>query len=85
MPTTPPRALSLNVGTVRRVVWRYRELSTGIWKHAVGGRFALRGVNFVGDDQADLAAFVSAARRSSVSCGVRCDEQCQRTARVRRR
>ena len=28
-------------------------MSTGIWKHPVAGRIALRGVNFDGDDQAD--------------------------------
>lgn len=48
-----PRVLSVNVGIVREVAWRGGVVSTGIWKHAVEGRVAMRGVNFVGDDQAD--------------------------------
>jgi len=48
-----PRVLSVNVGGVRTIEWRGREITTGIWKHPVSGRIALRGVNFVGDDQAD--------------------------------
>ena len=50
---TPPRILSLNVGAVREVAWNGRRVTTGIWKHPVDGRVALRGVNFAGDDQAD--------------------------------
>lgn len=50
---TMPRVLSVNVGSVREVEWRGRRVTTGIWKHAVGGRVALRGVNLHGDDQAD--------------------------------
>jgi len=48
-----PRVLSVNVGSVRTIEWRGRVITTGIWKHAVAGRVALRGVNFAGDDQAD--------------------------------
>jgi MOSC domain-containing protein YiiM len=48
-----PRVLSVNVGSVREIEWRGRRVTTGIWKHAVSGRIALRGVNFLGDDQAD--------------------------------
>jgi MOSC domain-containing protein YiiM len=48
-----PRVLSVNVGSVRTIEWRGRAITTGIWKHPVSGRIALRGVNFVGDDQAD--------------------------------
>ena len=48
-----PRVLSVNVGNVRTIEWRGRAITTGIWKHAVSGRIALRGVNLVGDDQAD--------------------------------
>ena len=48
-----PRVLSVNVGNVRTIEWRGRAITTGIWKHAVSGRVELRGVNFVGDDQAD--------------------------------
>ena len=45
--------LSVNVGEVREVEWRGEIVTTGIWKHPVAGRVALRGVNFEGDDQAD--------------------------------
>jgi len=48
-----PRVLSVNVGSVRTIEWRGREITTGIWKSAVAGRVALLGVNFAGDDQAD--------------------------------
>ena len=48
-----PRVLSVNIGTIREVEWRGRPVTTGIWKHPVDGRVALRGVNFEGDDQAD--------------------------------
>ena len=47
--------LSVNVGAVRQVQWRGELVSTGIWKHPVLGRVALRGVNLAGDDQADRA------------------------------
>ena len=50
---TTPRVLSVNVGAIREVEWRGTLVSTGIWKSPVTGRVALRGVNFVGDDQAD--------------------------------
>jgi MOSC domain-containing protein YiiM len=53
MQMTTPRVLSVNVGSVREIEWRGRRVTTGIWKHAVSGRVALRGVNFLGDDQAD--------------------------------
>jgi MOSC domain-containing protein YiiM len=52
VPSTP-RVLSVNVGSVREVEWRGREVTTAIWKHPVAGRVALRGVNLAGDDQAD--------------------------------
>ena len=48
-----PRILSVNVGGIRQVDWQGRHVTTGIWKHPVDGRVALRGVNFAGDDQAD--------------------------------
>ena len=48
-----PRVLSVNVGAVREVEWRGRLVRTGIWKEPAAGRVAVRGVNFVGDDQAD--------------------------------
>jgi MOSC domain-containing protein YiiM len=49
----PARVLSLNVGPGREVEWRGEVISTAIWKSPVDGRVALRGVNFVGDGQAD--------------------------------
>jgi MOSC domain-containing protein YiiM len=48
-----PRVISVNVGAARDVEWRGEVVRTGIWKHAVEGRVALRGVNLEGDDQAD--------------------------------
>ncbi len=48
-----PRIVSVNVGLVRELEWRGRQVTTGIWKKPVEGRIALRGVNFAGDDQAD--------------------------------
>ncbi len=44
---------SVNVGAIRRVEHRGRSSRTGIWKHPVEGRVAVRGVNLDGDDQAD--------------------------------
>jgi MOSC domain-containing protein YiiM len=47
------RVVSVNVGAVRTVEWHGRAVTTGIWKSPVDGRVAVRGVNLVGDDQAD--------------------------------
>jgi len=47
------RVVSVNVGGVRTVEWHGRAVTTGIWKAPVDGRVAVRGVNLVGDDQAD--------------------------------
>ncbi len=44
---------SVNVGAIRRVEHRGREVTTGIWKEPVAGPVAVRGVNLEGDDQAD--------------------------------
>ncbi len=44
---------SVNVGVVRQIEHRGRSARTGIWKHPVVGRVAVRGVNLDGDDQAD--------------------------------
>jgi MOSC domain-containing protein YiiM len=44
---------SVNVGAIRRVEHRGRQVSTGIWKEPVVGPVAVRGVNLEGDDQAD--------------------------------
>ncbi len=51
---TLPRVVSVNVGQVREVEWHGTTVSTGIWKSPVANRrVALRGVNLLGDDQAD--------------------------------
>jgi MOSC domain-containing protein YiiM len=50
---TTPRVVSVNVGVVREVEWEGELVTSAIWKAPVQGRVALRGVNFVGDDQAD--------------------------------
>jgi MOSC domain-containing protein YiiM len=47
------KVLSVNVGEIREVHWRGETVTTAIWKHPVDGRVAMRGVNLVGDDQAD--------------------------------
>ncbi len=44
---------SVNVGTPRLVERGGEQVPTGIWKHPVNGRLAVRGVNIEGDDQAD--------------------------------
>ena len=47
------RLLSVNVGAVRQVELAGRPRTTAIWKLPVPGRVAVRGVNLVGDEQAD--------------------------------
>jgi MOSC domain-containing protein YiiM len=44
---------SVNVGTPRPVQVNGHTVRTAIWKHPASGRVPLRGVNLVGDDQAD--------------------------------
>jgi MOSC domain-containing protein YiiM len=52
--TAPPgQIMSVNVGTPRIVRWRDRDVLTSIFKNPVTGRVAVRGMNIVGDDQAD--------------------------------
>ncbi len=48
------KLISLNVGLPRDVEWRGMTVSTGIFKHPVEGRVALRALNLDGDRQADL-------------------------------
>jgi MOSC domain-containing protein YiiM len=45
--------VSVNVGAPRIVHWRDRDVLTSIFKDPVTDRVAVRGVNLVGDDQAD--------------------------------
>ncbi len=47
------RIVSLNLGTPREVEWEGRSFSTAIVKTPAAGRVELRGVNLVGDDQAN--------------------------------
>jgi MOSC domain-containing protein YiiM len=47
------RVESVNVGVPRTVEWHGRQVTSAIFKGAVAGRRALRGVNVDGDDQAD--------------------------------
>jgi MOSC domain-containing protein YiiM len=51
--TTSARVLSVNVGQVREIEWRGQRITSGIWKSPALGKVLLRGVNFIGDDQAD--------------------------------
>lgn len=44
---------SVNVGRPRTVEHEGKAVTTAIWKRPVTGRVAVRGVNLVGDDQAD--------------------------------
>jgi MOSC domain-containing protein YiiM len=46
--------VSVNVGLPRVIEWHGRDVETAIWKEPVEGRVAVRGVNVVGDGQADL-------------------------------
>lgn len=45
---------SVNVGAIREVPWHDEIVRTGIWKSAVAGPVAVRGVSLEGDAQADL-------------------------------
>jgi MOSC domain-containing protein YiiM len=45
--------LSVNVSRIEAVTHRDRALTTGIFKRPVAGRAATKGVNLVGDEQAD--------------------------------
>ncbi len=49
------RVVSVNVGKPREVRWKGRTVTTGIFKHPVAGRVALRRHNLDGDAQADLS------------------------------
>lgn len=47
------RLVSLNVGVPRPIEWLGHTELSAIWKSPVEGKHAVRGVNVVGDDQAD--------------------------------
>lgn len=48
------RVVSVNVGLPRKVPWRGKLVSTGIYKEPVGGPVRIRRLNLDGDRQADL-------------------------------
>src|SRR3954468_6555322 len=48
--------LSVNVGRPREFEYNGHPAKSAIWKSPVAGRIAVRGVNLVGDDQADRKA-----------------------------
>lgn len=56
MTRTTGKVLSVNVGGIREFEFNGRPAKSAIWKHSVPGRVAARGVNLVGDDQADRRA-----------------------------
>jgi MOSC domain-containing protein YiiM len=47
--------VSVNCGLPRQILWRGRNVTTGIFKEPVNGRVALRTLNLDGDRQADLS------------------------------
>ena len=60
------KLVSLNVGLPREVTWHGMNVSTGIFKEPVKGRFALRKLNLDGDRQADLT--VHGGKNKAVYC-----------------
>jgi len=48
------RVISVNVGLPRKVMWKGKTVTTGIFKEPVAGRVALDALNLAGDRQADL-------------------------------
>ena len=56
MATSVGKVLSVNVGGVRAFEYGGRPARSAIWKSPAVGRIAARGINLVGDDQADRKA-----------------------------
>jgi len=48
------KVVSVNVGLPREVVWKGMTVQTAIFKEPVAGAVAIRDLNLVGDEQADL-------------------------------
>ena len=48
------RVISVNVGTLRTIPWRGRQVQTGIFKDPIDGRVAVRSLGLEGDQQGDL-------------------------------
>jgi MOSC domain-containing protein YiiM len=53
-PKNPMSVVSVNVGLPRKVIWKGKTISTGIFKQPVQGRVAVRRLNLDGDRQANL-------------------------------
>ncbi|MFY9584582.1 MAG: MOSC domain-containing protein [Candidatus Acidiferrales bacterium] len=49
------KIVSVNVGRPREIDWKGKTIRTSIFKEPVQGRVRLETLNFVGDEQADLA------------------------------
>src|SRR5260370_18600876 len=60
------RVVCVNVGLPREVMWRWRMVTTGIYKEAVEGRVGLQTLNWDGDGQADLS--VHGGKDKAVYC-----------------
>ena len=60
------KLVSVNTGLPRDVTWHGRVVTTGIFKHPVEGRVALRRLNLDGDRQADLT--VHGGEHKAVYC-----------------
>ena len=58
--------ISVNIGLPRAVIWHGRPVVTGIFKHPVEARVALRKLNLDGDRQADLT--VHGGEHKAVYC-----------------
>jgi MOSC domain-containing protein YiiM len=56
MAASAGKVLSVNVGAVRAFEYDGRPAKSAIWKAPIVGRIAARGLNLVGDDQADRRA-----------------------------
>ncbi len=48
------RVIAVNVGTLRPILWRGKQLKTGIFKHSIGRRVTVRLHGLDGDQQGDL-------------------------------
>ena len=65
-PAMQMKLVSLNIGLPREVTWHGMDVTTGIFKHPVDRRVALRTLNLDGDRQADLT--VHGGEEKAVYC-----------------
>src|SRR5437867_9815793 len=56
------KALSLNVGLPREVIWQGKHVTTGIFKEPIQGRVMMCRLNLDGDQQADLTVHGGASK-----------------------